>query len=51
MILYIFKIVLSYNFVNSSTNPHEDHLGDRPVAQWYNPRKIKLIIIIIIIIV
>ncbi len=30
---YMFlKWFLSYNFVNSPTNPHEDHVGDRPVA-------------------
>ncbi len=28
----LLKWFLSYNFVNSSTNPHEDHVGDRPVA-------------------
>ncbi len=32
MILYVFKIVLSYNFVNISANPHEDHVGDRPLV-------------------
>ncbi len=37
------------NFVNSSTSPHEDHVGDRPVAKSCNPHNIKLIIIIILI--
>ncbi len=45
------KWFLLYNFVNSSTNSHEDHVGDRPMAESCNPLKIKSIIIIIIIII